>query len=353
MAQCDQFLRKAAVLITLLDDQAVEALLGQMEREQVVRLQRVLGELAPVAAGERSQVIQEFLQAEAAESTAACDSDGVEIDASLAARIASEDSALPEEELSSENAATSPFAFLAGVAPEVLGDLLVREHAQTISIVLSHLPPGTAAEILPRLGSEQRGEVLRRLGQLGPTEDAVVAEIEQELQRLFRRRIPVRAEPAASPAALQAILQIARDADRQAMLAELDAGAAAQRPAEPAESCRDASPPAAALVRPRAVFEFDDLVTLDDSSLARVFRGAEPQAALVALAGAGPTLVDRIRRQLPWREARDLRLQMERLGPIRLSDVERAQQQLADVASRLIQQGVVAPPANRRFVVAA
>ena len=67
----------------------------------------------------------------------------------------------------------------------------------------------------------------------------------------------------------------------------------------------------------------------------------------------GHAVVDRIRRQLPWREARELKSQIERIGPIRLSDVERAQQQLAALAVSLIQQGTIAAPHNRRFIVAA
>ena len=312
MAPSDDLLRKAAVLITLLDDQAVEALLAHMEREQVVRLQRVLSELAPAAASERSRVIEEFFQWGPVDAGAAGDSDGVEIDASLAARIASEEG--PRVDEAPPDQMTSPFAFLAGVTPEVLSDLLVKEHAQTVSIVLSHLRPGVAAEVFQRLRSEQRAEVLRRLGRSREAEESVVAEVEQELLRVFQRQIPPAPESAAG---------------------------------------YDADPPVAVPAVPRPVFEFDDLASLDDSSLARVFREAEPQAALVALAGAGPALADRIRRQLPWREARDLRLEIERLGPIRLSDVECAQQHLADVAGRLIQQEALAPPKNRRFVVAA
>jgi hypothetical protein len=106
--------------------------------------------------------------------------------------------------------------------------------------------------------------------------------------------------------------------------------------------------------RPTQVaFEFDDLNGLDDSALALVFSNSDPEVILVALTGANSSLFDRIRRQLPWQAARDLKSQTERLGPIRLSDVEHAQQRLAQVAIDLIRKGLIKPPKNRRFIIAA
>jgi len=400
----DDFLRKAAVLIATLDDQAAETLLEQIGRDQAVLLRRMLGELAPITLDERSTVIQEFLQSGAAGPLSVGDSDAVEVDDSLAAKIAAaepSEETLEEmlEETPSEMPEDSPFSFLAGATPQILADLLAGEHAQTISVVLSYLPPAKASEVLRCLPDDRQSDVLQRLGRLQETDESVVAEVEQELQRLFQRRIHVRQNPPVGLATVCAMLDAADDAERlrimqqlerhaPEILAEIDAGvmnrstrriapvtsSSTQRDGTSRGSSAAAGPvsdgcekdgiqpdrrgsvpasSAGAAAGPQVAFEFDDLAALDDAALALVFRRSDPEVALVALAAAGPGLLDRIQRQLPWREARELKFQIGRLGPIRLSDVERAQQRLAGVAVTLIQQGVIPPPKNRRFIIAA
>lgn len=345
MSPLDEAYRKAALLFTMLDREAVELLLPHLEREQIVRLQQVLGELPASGPQERGQAIREFLQATAGDAAFPRDADGVEIDASLAARIASEETAPTDRDAAEDAPEDAPFAFLADVAPHVLADLLHAEHAQTIRIVLTYLPENTVAEILPRLTRQRRQQVLQRWEQSEPIDEAVVAMVERELERLFSRQLP--GGPPA-PADTEVVPAIARGTRPPGT-----AGAPVVEHAPATVPARQESQLATPHGVPRPAFEFDDLNALDEASLARVFRGAEPQAALVALAAASPALVDRIRRQLSWREARNLKQQLERLGPIRLSDVESAQQQLADVASELIQQGAIVPPQNRRFMVAA
>jgi flagellar motor switch protein FliG len=114
------------------------------------------------------------------------------------------------------------------------------------------------------------------------------------------------------------------------------------------EDARSLSAPAS-----HAGCEFDDLITLDDDALARVFRAADPQVTLLALSGASADMAERILRRLPAKEAKHLTQQMVGLGAIRLRDVERAQQQLADLAWQLARQGTLTLPHARSFTVAA
>lgn len=108
-----------------------------------------------------------------------------------------------------------------------------------------------------------------------------------------------------------------------------------------------------AKTRISVAFEFDDLNSLPDHALALVFQRADPRVALIALTGASPRLLERIRRQLPWQQGRELRRQIDRLGPVRLSDVEHAQRRLAETTAELIHERAILPPKNRRFTTAA
>jgi flagellar motor switch protein FliG len=312
----DEFLRKAAVLIGTLDDQATESLLELLGRERTVRLRQMLTELAPVTLDERSQIIQEFLQTTEPQAECIQDAEGVELDDSLAARIASAEDISPDDGLSDAPPPrpiapeASPFSFLLPEDPRVLGDLLAAEHAQTISVVLSYLPSVKTAELLQQLPGPLRRDVLECLGRLQGTEAPDAAQLAAQLRAALRRR--------------------------------------------PRESVRTKTAVATAAPREApAVFEFDDLNALTDHALAMVFQRTEPRVALIALTGASPSLFQRIQRQLPWRESRELRHQIERLGPIRLSDVEHAQRKLAETAAALIRDRSISPPKNRRFATAA
>jgi flagellar motor switch protein FliG len=74
---------------------------------------------------------------------------------------------------------------------------------------------------------------------------------------------------------------------------------------------------------------------------------------MLALAGASHDFVTRILKQLPPRDAEQLQLKMQQLGPIRLDDIERAQLRLAEVAQRLFEEGTIHCPHVERFAVAA
>ncbi|MDP7304092.1 MAG: FliG C-terminal domain-containing protein, partial [Pirellulaceae bacterium] len=98
---------------------------------------------------------------------------------------------------------------------------------------------------------------------------------------------------------------------------------------------------------------FEQLAELDDEGLAILFREVDPEVTLVALAGASSDFVDRVMRPLPPRDARTLRRRMERLGPIRLSDIAAAQREVAQAATRLVEDGRLPRFVTPRFAVAA
>jgi hypothetical protein len=103
----------------------------------------------------------------------------------------------------------------------------------------------------------------------------------------------------------------------------------------------------------RTAFDFDDLVELDDDSLAAIIRTAGPDVTLVALAGAPQEFLQRIMRPLSTREARQLRRQMEELRPLKLRDVAWAQQRLACLAGELRNRGTIDVAGRRRLLAAA
>jgi flagellar motor switch protein FliG len=87
--------------------------------------------------------------------------------------------------------------------------------------------------------------------------------------------------------------------------------------------------------------------------MAQILRRSSPNLTLLALAGASHDFVRQILAQLPSREAAQLDRRIQQIGPLRLDDVQRAQQQLADIAQQLIDEGQIVLPGQPRFAVAA
>lgn len=103
----------------------------------------------------------------------------------------------------------------------------------------------------------------------------------------------------------------------------------------------------------RGPLVFSDLVGFDDRSLAEVFGRADLDVTTIALAGASSDLAGRILARLPVRDAHQYNCEIHRLGPLRLSDVEHAQAELAQLAERLCHQGIVRRPTVIRRRIAA
>ncbi|MCI0360878.1 MAG: hypothetical protein L0211_20565 [Planctomycetaceae bacterium] len=128
----------------------------------------------------------------------------------------------------------------------------------------------------------------------------------------------------------------------------------------PAEDCRARfrmeTPGASARVpsrSPAPLVEFEDLLMLGDEALRRVFAAADPAVLMLALTGAPEPLLARILQQLPAADAATLCRRLNHPGPIRLSDIETAQEQIAAVARRLAEQGTIVVPGSRHFAAAA
>ena len=273
---------------------------------------------------------------------------------------------------------------------ETLFPFLRDEHPQTVAVVVSHLPPRVAADLITRFEKHFQVDVLRRVAELDQADPDSLRQIETQLHALFTEQMGVHRRRSAGLRAVGAILQAAEGLERREILTTLaqeDAGFSKhvlatenKRPAAPetdvaprerdgkAPSHHTPPPPARDRVKPpqpkpasqqpasqlpASQLRFRDISRLDDTALALVLGQADTELALLALAGADETFTQRLMKLLSPREARQFEQQMQALGPIRLSDVDRAQNKLAVLASQLLDEGKIAFPAAKGFAAAA
>jgi flagellar motor switch protein FliG len=157
---------------------------------------------------------------------------------------------------------------------------------------------------------------------LEETDPEILRDVERALQSRLSQQVHMQRRRVAGLQAVAGILDASGDRVAEQILDGLATH-------DPALAERLGSPP---------TLRFDDLAALDDAALAAVFQAAEPETAMTALVGAPPALIDRILRRFDSPEASVVRQKLDHPGPIRLSDVEDARQQIADLAWRLARQ---------------
>ncbi|QDU94587.1 FliG C-terminal domain-containing protein [Lignipirellula cremea] len=402
-------LRKAAIFVSTLDSRSADALLDQMGEERASLIRAAVLDLDRIDPDEQQRIVGEFVQARSGRPSDATASAPDELQLSQAAA----DAPVRPSPVA-ERAAKLPFHFLREATGGMIANFLQNERPQTVAIVMSHLPARRAAEVLKRLPPELQGDVLRRIAELDQTDPELIQEIEHEIESLLADQIQSHQRRAAGLAAVSAILNEAGQ-QRESLLrnlsqneneltlalhdyeqehrlpsslpasrlpvsslrpsADTTAAAPSFAPTPPAGSVPAAAsgeassstvphpttsqaasvPPDTAPTKTSPTFAamaFTELSELDDKSLAAVLAQADPRITLFALAGADPAFVERIAQRLPRRERKALASRIQHIGPLRLSDIEQAQQYLAHVAGKLIAQGRVRMPRGRTAAAA-
>ena len=358
-------LRKAAVLIRSLDADTAAKLLAQLSPAEAKSLRLAIQSLGPIEADERADVAAEFRRV--APIAAEEPSSGVEVDFSI--RRPLNDYAA----VTVDRATTKPFEFLEHARIESLVPYLAREQSQTIAVVLSYLAPDRAALLLAALPARLQAETIERLSVQGDTDPASLHVLERELTAWLSRQQSTRTRPARRTDTVAAILAAADESTRGEILtnlakhnralaeevspkATLEPRSAPTAPPHPSPRPPQVAPipqdlaarviaDAVPLSQPRPRIKFDDLARLDQATLAAVLRTVESEVLVLALAGADEEIVDRIATQMPRSIAKTFRLRLRQLGPTRLRDVATAQQDVAEVATTILQ-------ARRRMALA-
>src|SRR4051812_42945744 len=177
-------LRKAAVLISALDEPTADAILQQMSPDDAAKVRSALIELDEIPADEQQQVLTAFLhqqQAPAPAASTASDDVSLEIDPQLEAAAADPPLFRPL----ASNVEESPFDFLHHVDPKALAVVLSREHPQTVAVVVAQLAAEQAAIVLQELPAALATDALERVAWL----DELSPEIQVDLARGLRQQL--------------------------------------------------------------------------------------------------------------------------------------------------------------------
>jgi flagellar biosynthesis/type III secretory pathway M-ring protein FliF/YscJ len=252
------------------------------------------------------------------------------------------DSAGPQGASRGESESDDPLARLTAIDSEQLRAMLADEHPQTQALVLSQVPPQAAAEVLEGLGQDQQVEVSRRIAALGYIEPAVVAQaiggLIEQWTSSPRHALQAPASGAKGKAGGQAyVAQPAVAAEQAGGVGKVarilnHTGGATERAV--LDGLTGMAPALAESIRKR-MFVFDDVALLPRTVLRSALESLGSDELAIALRTAGKAVTEKMLSSLPRDAAGKVRQEMERIGPVRLSDVEAAQERVVSAVRRL------------------
>jgi flagellar motor switch protein FliG len=344
-------IRKAAVLVASLDREAADIVMNQMSPLQARLVRRAMVELGSPDPVEQNDVIEDFFRT--APRVLKDDHQGIELGDDLLKHAAGSNTHsehLPHD--MRRDISERPLHFLKHAAIEPLIPLLERERPQTIAVVLSHLKPSNAAELLGMLPAALQVEVTHCMLERDQIDPAALQALEEGVAIWLRQHAQVQNYRADMPlegrAAIKQILSLANAETRQNMLAALPQEQQASEPITPVAP-RPADvlhiAPESLLQEPLILeslapetlapeLDFAQFCQFDLLTAAKIIAEAYPEIAALALLGADATFADRVLEQIPHRQATAIRSNMLNLGPTALADIELAQKEIVRLAQQ-------------------
>ena len=313
---------KSAILLLLLDSDAAGSILRELPTEIVEEVTRSLASLGDVPRKIGEDIVSEFYSLAMAQGWVR--EGGLDYARSLIKESLDSKTAEKVIQQIQTQVQRTPFAFLQKAESENLLTFIQDEHPQTIALIVSHLPHHKASEILVGLGEEKQIEVVRRVANMEQTNPDVIREVELGLESRLSSMIMHSMERVGGVETVAEILNLCdRSTERTIM-----------------DGVEHEDPSLVENIR-RLMFVFEDIALVDDKGIQRVLKEIENDELCVALKTASDDLKGKILGNMSSRAAEMIQEDMEFMGPVRVTDVEAAQQRIVDVVRRLEDSGEI------------
>ena len=309
-------IEKAAILLISLGPEKSVNVFKHLKEDEIEQLTLEIANTRSVSASKKEEVLDEFYEVCLAQQYIA------EGGISYAKQLL-------EEALGSEKAKdvigkltaslqVRPFEFVKKTDPTQLLNFIQDEHPQTIALILSYLSSSQASVIIAALPPEKQADVAKRIAQMDRTSPDIIKEVEKVLERKLASLVN---QDYTIVGGVDAIVEILNTVDRGTEKHII-------------ETLEIEEPELADEIR-RKMFVFEDILSLDDKSIQRVLREVDNNEIAMALKGSTEEVQTVIFNNLSKRLAVMIREDMEFMGPVRLKDVEEAQQKIVNIIRKL------------------
>jgi flagellar motor switch protein FliG len=314
--------QKAAVLVVSLGRETAARVLSYLAEEEIEQLTFEMVNLGSVTADVRRYVLEEFRSIIDAQE--AITMGGAEFAQQVLAEALGAEKAAEVISRLTAMLKVNPFEFARSADPSQIVTFIQDEHPQTIALILAYLKPEQSAAVLGGLPQEVQADVARRIATLGRTPPDVIRKVETVLERKMSTLLQ---EDFTLAGGVQALVDILGRVDRSTERSIF-------------ERLSEQAPELAEEVKNR-MFVFEDIVSMDNRTIQQVLMEIETQDLALALKTASEEVRDAIFRNVSSRAAERLREDMEFMGPVRVRQVEEAQQRIVNVIRRLEDAGEI------------
>ena len=315
-------IQKAAILLITLGPEKASVIFQHLKEEEIEELTLEIANTRSVSPQDKEEVLEEFYQVCLAQQYIA--EGGIGYAKELLEKALGDEKAQGVIAKLTASLQVRPFEFIRKTDPAQLLNFIQDEHPQTIAMILSYLTSAQAALVIGALPPEKQADVAKRIAMMDRTSPDVIKEVERVLEKKLSSLVN---QDYTIVGGVDAIVNILNTVDRTTEKHIM-------------ESLEIEEPELADEIR-KKMFVFEDILLLDDRAIQRVLRDVDNADLGVALKAANEEVQNVIFKNLSKRLAAMIKEDMEFMGPVRMKDVEEAQQKVVSVIRKLEDSGEI------------
>ncbi len=313
---------KAAILLLYLGNEVTAKVFEHMDDSEIKKISKSMASLGHVTRATIMEVVEDFTNVVNPESGIFSQGDEF-VRKILEKALGPDKAAILMEELAASSYGDL-VDILANMDSKSIANFLSQEHPQTIAVILAKLKSKQTSEIISLLPQEMQAEVVLRIADV----EQVSPEILQEIDEVMKREISsMGGTQRYKVGGIEKVVDMFNHFDRskeKQILDKLDV----------------ISPPLAEIIR-KHLFTFEDVFSLDDRSVQSVMREVSNDTLTLAMKTSPDEVKDKIFKNISSRAAEMIKEDLEVMGPVRLSDVEKAQSEIIKIVRKMEEEGKI------------
>ncbi len=314
--------QKAAVLLISLGPDVAAQVFKHLKEDEIEKLTLEIANQRKVTQESKDKVLVEFHQMALAKEYIS--SGGIDYAREIIEKALGQEKAMMIINRLTSSLQIRPFDFARKTDPSQLLNFIQNEHPQTIALIMAYLQPEQAGTILSALPPDRQVDVAKRIATMDRTSPDVIKDVERILERKLSSLVT---QDFTAAGGVDAIVEVLNRVDRTTERTII-------------ENLEIQNPELAEEIKKR-MFVFEDIVLLDDRSLQLVLREIDSKDLALALKASSSEVADKVYRNMSKRAAEMLREEIQYMGPVRIRDVEEAQQKVVNVIRRLEESGEI------------
>ncbi|MEA2112091.1 MAG: flagellar motor switch protein FliG [Campylobacterota bacterium] len=323
-AQVDEMsmAEKISIFLLQLGEDATTNIFSNMGVEDITEISKYIANNRTIDKSIATAILEEFYAI--IQSSQYLSSGGMEYASEILHRALGPDEAKKVlDRLSKTMANTQNFAYLDKIKPQQLADFIINEHPQTIALILAHMEPTAAAEVIGLFSDELRSEIAMRMAKLGDISPSIIkrvsAVLESKLESLASYKVEV-----GGPRAVADIFNRLGAKSSKSTLAQIE-----QLDEELAVSIKE------------MMFTFEDIVSLDGTGIREILKVADKNDLMLSLKSAAEELKEKFFSNMSERARAAFEEEMQFMGAVKVKEVEAAQRKIVEAVQQLAEQGVL------------